>query len=471
VSLSSWIGDLLGRPVSGKAPRGRRAQPVVETLEERCLLASDMVLAWNAVALDAVRHDYTPGQVMDQGGPTMDSRALAIVQVAMYDALDAVDPIGAPYLVHVRALPGTAADAAVAAAAHDTLAALYPHQLARFDAALSLSLAHVRHQASAAAVRRGEQLGEAVAAEILAARQNDGSHVMPPYTPGTAPGQWQPDPVHPKQMALSPDWGNVTPFIIQSGMQFLAPPPPAMTSMPYTVGYDMVDAMGGDGTTTPTKRTVRQSEIGIFWGYDGTPGMGTPPVHYNEITARIARQMHNTEAQNARLFALVNLALADAAIVSWDTKYYYNFWRPVTAMRAAASTGNPMTVPDPTWTPMGAPETNGGGSNFTPAFPAYTSGHAAFGGALFTVLRDFYGTDHVGFTIGSDEFNGMTRDQNGNVRPVLRFHYATFKQAMIQNAMSRIYLGIHWPWDMDYGIVQGKGVGSYVFRHALRPTV
>jgi hypothetical protein len=445
------------------------AKPAVESLEDRCLPSADMVLAWDAVALNTVRHDYTMGQVMDQGGPTMDSRALAIVHAAMYDAVDAVDGSHAPYLVHVRAGANTSMDAAVAAAAHDTLAALYPHQQPRLDARLFMSLASLAHHTPRTDLRQGVRLGERIAAQLLAARQDDGSHVMPPYTPGTLPGQWQPDPVHPDQLALSPDWGNVMPFVLKSGTQFPVPPPPPMNSPQYTAAFNEVKMMGGDGVTTPTLRTPEQTMIGIFWGYDGTPGMGTPPVHYNEIVRTLALQEHNTEVQNARLFALVNLAMADTAITVWGTKYTDNFWRPVTAIRAAASTGNPQTVADATWTPLGAPMDNGGGTNFTPRFPAYTSGHAGFGGALFRTLRDFYGTDHMAFTIGSDEFNGVTRDQYGNVRPVVRRHYTSFSQAMEENGQSRIYLGIHWSFDNVNGIAQGKAVADYVFRHALRP--
>jgi hypothetical protein len=209
--------------------------------------------------------------------------------------------------------------------------------------------------------------------------------------------------------------------------------------------------------------------IAIFWGYDGTIGLGTPPVRYNEIARAIAVQEHNTEVQNARLFALVNTAMADTAIAVWETKYGDDFWRPVTAIRDANSNGNPQTVAEPTWTPLGAPNDNGGGTNFTPAFPAYPSGHAGFGGALFRILADFYGTDHVRFTIGSDEFNGHTVDQYGNVRPVVREHFTSFSQAMEQNGQSRIYLGIHWRFDKVQGIKLGMEIADFVFHHFMLP--
>jgi hypothetical protein len=261
----------------------------------------------------------------------------------------------------------------------------------------------------------------------------------------------------------------VTPFVLHSMTQFKVPPPPPMNSPAYTRAFDAVTALGGDGVHTPTRRTTRETMIALFWGYDGTIGLGTPPVLYNEITRTIARQEHNTEEENARLFALVNTAMADTAIEVWHTKYADDFWRPVTAIRAANADSNPLTAADPTWTPLGAPATNGSGTNFTPAFPAYPSGHAGFGGALFRILADFYGTNTISFTIGSDEFNGHTVDQFGNVRPVVHQHFTSFSQAAGQNGQSRIYLGIHWQFDKVQGIRLGTQIADFVFHHFLLP--
>src|SRR5262249_11268879 len=170
------------------------------------------------------------------------------------------------------------------------------------------------------------------------------------------------------------------------------------------------------------------------------------------------------------LFALVNLAMADAGISAWDCKYVDNFWRPITAIRAGARDGNPLTVGLPTWTPLGAPRSNAPGeTNFTPPFPAYTSGHATFGAALSRTLALFYGTDRIPFSFTSDEFNGVTRDQSGAVRPVVTRHWNSFSQAMAENAQSRIYLGIHWHFDAVQGIAGGKAIGDWVFTHELRP--
>jgi hypothetical protein len=429
-----------------------------------------MVMRWNAIALAAVRNDYAAGKPVDQGGPTMDSRALAIVSIAVADAVAAVDHSFKPYRFHVHAGRGTSMEVAVACAAHDTLVALYPHQQAWIDATFDASVAGVARQgASARGMQLGLQMGHSLAASMLADRAEDGSKVNAPYVFGTAPGQWQADPLHPDQTPLGVDWGAVTPFALHSMTQFHVPPPPPLNSRQYTRAFDQVTALGGDGINTPTRRTRKQTMIAMFWGYDGTTGLGTPPVLYNEIVRAIARQQHNTEAEDARLFALVNTAMADTAIAVWQTKYADNFWRPVTAVRAAASDGNSQTAADPTWTPLGAPADNGTGTNFTPAFPAYPSGHAGFGGALFRILADFYRTDHISFTIGSDEFNGFTRDQNGVVRPVVKQHFTSFSQAAEQNGQSRIYLGIHWHFDKVQGIKLGTEVADFVFHHALRP--
>ena len=214
------------------------------------------------------------------------------------------------------------------------------------------------------------------------------------------------------------------------------------------------------GSATPTDRNAEQTQIGTYWGYDGTPGLGTPPRLYNQIVVHIADQMGSDAVVLARLLALVNTALADAGIACWEDKYLYAFWRPITAIRAAA---------DPNWTPLGASASNSGGPNFTPPFPAFTSGHATFGGSVFEVLRAFYGTDRIAFSFVSDEFNGVTRDNKGNVRPRVRRSFSSLSQAEEENGQSRIYLGIHWAFDKTEGIAHGRTVGNYVFENAFQP--
>lgn len=450
---------------AGRPHRGASRTPRLEALEDRIVPAADAVLEWNAIALDAVKSDYAVGVKPQQVGPTHTSRALAIVQAAVFDAVNSIDGSYQPYLTAVQAAPYASIEAAVAQAAHDTLSALYPNFKAFFDADLSADLAKIAPKRAAA----GAAVGQAVASAILAARANDGSATDPPYTPISGPGYWQPDPLHPTQKALSPGWGDVTTFVVPDG-EFAHPPaPPDLTSADYTAAYAEVKSVGGDGIITPTSRTAEQTTIGIFWGYDGSPNLGVPPRLYNQIATVIANQQHNSEIENARYFALINLAMADGGIGCWDGKYDFNFWRPITAIRAGDTDGNPDTVPDANYTPLGAPADNGNGTNFTPPFPAYTSGHATFGSAAFKSIADFYGTDNIHFSFMSDEFNGVTKDQNGIVRPVVTRSWDTLSQAIEENGQSRIYLGIHWKFDKVEGIRQGSAIADYVFNHALLP--
>lgn len=444
-----------------------------EILEERRLLSADVVLDWHSIALEAVKNDYDVGQPHDQPGPTEASRALAIVQLAVYDTLNCFEHGYESYLVDKDPKKKASSNAAVAQAAHDTLAALFPHQTALFDAALTDSLQGVDSKA----LKQGTKLGQNVAKKILKDRQHDGSDHMMNYSPGDQPGEYRQDPLHPDQSIVTPKWGKVAPFVVKSSKQFVSEPPPDMNSQEYIDAYNEVKALGGDGINTPTTRSAEQTEIGIFWGYDGSPGVGVPPRIYNQIARVIAIQQNNTEMENARMFAMVNLAMADAGITAWQTKFDYEFWRPVTAIRESdpgtgptgLGDGNPNTIGDPTWTPLGAPADNNGGTNFTPAFPAYVSGHASFGAAAFRTMANFYGTDDISFSFMSDEFNGITKDQDGNVRPVVTRSYTSFSQAAEENGQSRIYLGIHWSFDKTAGIEQGNQIADYVASKFAQP--
>jgi hypothetical protein len=289
------------------------------------------------------------------------------------------------------------------------------------------------------------------------------------YIPSGEAGEWYQDPISRIPIALGAHWGSVRPFVLTSTDQFRAPAPPAMTSLEYTAAYEEAKAFGGDGGVTPTIRTPEQTEIGIYWAYDGTPTLCAPPRLYNQIAVLIAEQMGTTGLRLARLLALVNTAMADAGIAIWESKYHYEYWRPVTAIRDADQDGNPDTQADGTFTPLGAPASNLAGPNFTPPFPAYPSGHAGFGGALFEMLRNFYGTDDIAFTFVSDEFNGITKDNLGNTRPLIYRSFASLSQAEEENGQSRIYLGIHWNFDKTEGIIQGRKVADWVFEEAFRP--
>jgi hypothetical protein len=371
--------------------------------------------------------------------------------------------------------------AAIAQAAHDTLAALFTLQRATFDQHLAGELATI---AGGKAKTDGIAVGQQAAAAILALRDptKDGSGIPEPhigvdYTTSNDPGKWREDPISQKTIALGAYWGGVKPFVMQSSSQFRVPAPPALDSVEYATAYDEVKAVGGDGVVTPTVRSDEETFIGIFWAYDGTPSLCAPPRFYNQITSHIADQENLDIVQLARLLALANVAMADAAIAIWESKYYYNLWRPVTGIRESdpgtgptgLGDGNSGTVGDPTFTPLSAPASNLAGPNFTPPFPSYPSGHAGFGGALFQVLRDYFNNDDIPFTIISDEFNGKTVDNEGNVRPLRPRSFSSFSEAEEENGQSRIYLGIHWAYDKNQGIAQGRQVGDYVFKHAFQP--
>jgi hypothetical protein len=454
------------------------------------LRSSDALRAvrhWNQVAIDTSGIDHTPpapgesrADFAEQLGPGRSSRAMAIVHIAVFDAMNAIAGRYQSYTGLAPAPRGTSVQAAIAQAAHDTLVALYPAQTASLDQQLAADLLRL---GTSGGKQEGIDLGRSAAAAILALRANDGSAHDEPlvnidWPTSDQPGHWRQDPVSKIPLALGAHWGEVAPFVLDSADQFRVPSPPAMTSGEYTQAFDEVKQVGGDGVGTPTSRTLLQTFVGIFWAYDGTPSLCAPPRLYNQIAATIARRMRSDALETARLFALVNLAMADAGIAIWESKYHWDFWRPVTGVRESdpgtGSTGagdrNPDTVGDPTWTPLGAPASNiSGGIDFTPPFPAYPSGHAGFGGALFQTLRRFYGRDDIAFVFVSDEWNGTTRDSDGHVRPLIPRFFRSLSQAEEENGQSRIYLGIHWAFDKSEGIAQGRKIADYVFDHAFTP--
>jgi hypothetical protein len=428
--------------------------------------SKDIILVWNQVMLDASANDSRSSSP-DQPGPCRQSRAFAIVSVAMFDAWNSIHHRYQPFLTE---LEGKGADegAAVSKAALDTLSALFPQQTTVFQAAFAAS---VKLSIKSTSKTRGLELGRQVALAILNDRKNDHSDSILPYTFVNQPGYHQPDPLHPNQGVYASHWGLVDPFVICDVSSRLAPPPPALDSTEYAMAFQQVKDLGGDGVTTPTLRSPEQTIIGMYWGYDGTPGLGTPPRLYNQIVRTIALQNRNSVEENARLFALVNLAMADAAIQCWYCKYTYEFWRPVIGIANADNDGNSSTDGDPLWLPLGAPATNGAGDgvNFTPPFPAYSSGHATFGSASLNAVANFYGTRQIPFTFVSDEFNGVNRDATGNVRPVVIRSFNNLDDAIWENAFSRIYLGIHWIFDATAGVSSGEIIADEVFSSALLP--
>ena len=477
-SLQNYLGPRF-------APSGRSI-PAQPAAANHGASAAEFLRHWNAVAIDASGLDHKPVAPGDpphvfgqQLGPARASRAMAIVHIAMFDAVNAVNRDYQGYTDLAPFRQGVSMNAAIAQAAHDTLVAMFPSQQSTFDQSLAAELGSMPNNRPKA---KGVDLGHRAALAILALRYNDGSQLPEPHIglqffTSNDPGKWRKDPVSGSTLALGAYWGSVQPFVIQSSTQFRAPVPPAIDSAEYATAYQEAKDYGGDVDHTSTMRTPDQTEIGIFWAYDGMPSLCAPPRLYNQITMHIADQLGTSSnpVELARLLALVNVSMADAAIAIWESKYFYQYWRPVTGIREAdLGTGpsllgdnNPATTGDTGFMPLGAPASNLTGPNFTPPFPSYPSGHGGFGGALFESLRNFYGRDNIAFTFTSDEFNGITLDNQGNPRPVRTRSFSSLSQAEEENGQSRIYLGIHWSFDKTAAIAQGRQVADYVFAHAF----
>jgi hypothetical protein len=383
---------------------------------------ADVVTDWNNAALDAIR----PGNT----APPIASRSLAILHASIYDAVNGIARTHEPYLVQSAVSSSASREAAASAAAHEALVNLFPARISTFDAL---------HAAILAAIPNGPQKtagivwGEFVANQILAARANDGWNASIPPPGGSGPGVWVPTPPAFLPYAL-PQWGFVTPFAMSSSSQFRPPGPPSLDSQQYAADYDEVKELGAAVGST---RTEEQTEIALFWA-DGA-GTETPPGHWNSIAQTIADARGNTLEENARLFALLNIAMADAAICSWDAKYTFNFWRPVTAIAFAE------------------PQLNWMSFIVTPPFPDYTSGHSTFSAAAATVLPLFYDTEDLPFTTGSDFLPGVYRS------------FPTCLDAAEEAAASRIYGGIHFRTASEDGLQAGISIGEWTFSHYLQP--
>ena len=389
---------------------------------------ADLVTDWNTLALDAIRTGKTP--------PPLAARNLAILHVAIFDACNGIGQNCRPYFA-TNKIPGVASKAAaVTAAAREVLDNLFPVQQAIFDATYSNNLAQISDGRSKDV---GVSWGKSVAAMILQWRATDAADAIVDYTPGGGPGVWIPTP--PAFLpALFPNWPIVTCFAMTNGAQFRPPPPPSLGSEQWTFDFNLTKKLGRFDSTN---RTDEQTLIALFWADNA--GTVTPPGHWNIIAQEVANQQGNTLDQNARLFALLNMAEADAGIVAWDCKYAYNFWRPVTAIPNADTVENPGTVSDATWTPL----------LITPNFPEYISGHSTFSGAAATVLAAFYGSDDISFTTTSDALPGVTRS------------FSSFSAAAEEAGMSRIYGGIHFMSANQHGLLCGAQLGGYVTRNFL----
>ncbi len=362
--------------------------------------------------------------------PPVASRSLAIAHAAIYDAVNGIARTHEPYLVPSAVPTSASRVAAASAAAHQALLSLFPSHTSIFD---GLHVAILAGIPSGPQKTNGIAWGEFVATQILAARTGDGSNAVVQPPGGSGPGVWIPTPPAFLRYLL-PQWGFVAPFGMSSPSQFRPPGPPALESQQYAADYEEVKELGALVGST---RTEDQTEIALFWA-DGA-GTETPPGHWNSIAQTIGATRGVTLEENVRLFALLNIAMADAAICSWDAKYTYHFWRPVTAIAFAE------------------PQLNWMSFIVTPPFPDYTSGHSTFSAAAATVLPLFFGTEDLPFTTGSDFLPGVFRS------------FSTCQDAAEEAALSRIYGGIHFRSASEDGLQAGSSIGEWTVTHYLLP--
>jgi vanadium chloroperoxidase len=441
----------------------------------------DPILYWNHQVNESNKIDHTPepGKMPSQGGPTRSSRATAIVHLAMHDAFFGVEGSKPLYLGtggFLGANTQVTQSAAVAGAALTALTTLYPAQMAMFESA-SNTITAMNGTDSAAF-----EYGRDIAIAILALRSDDGADADNPRAVySSAKPHHRADPFNAQSEPLGAYWGQVKHFAVQNVSHFLASPPeykpanPASSDTAYKDDHQEVIKKGGVRGQPGLTRTQEETVIGLYWAYDGVRNLGTPPRLYNQIVRQIVTSPQHllTWAENARLFALINVAMGDAGIRAWHWKYAYDLWRPVLGVREydnnfgwdCVAGQSIAALCDPFWRPLGAPKTNEpGAKSFTPPFPAYPSGHATFGAAVFELVRKFYNdkdpvkynygvnaVDNIDFEFVSDELNGVSTDSDGGIRTRHERKFNSVSDAMYENSVSRIYLGVHWRFDGTTG--------------------
>lgn len=388
--------------------------------------ANDPVTEWNLIAL-AETVSAAPAQA-----PVQQTRTMAIVQVSVHDAINAITREYQTYSSPEPGPSGATADAAAIGAAHHALLLLFPARAAALDARLAASLA--THGVSG--FDPGVAFGKSVAAAVVALRATDNASAAQfDYTvPGAgAAGVWERLGNAP---AVLPGWGSVTPWALRTGSQFRPDGPPALTSERYMRDYDEVKLIGSVDSAV---RTPEQTGMAIFWQASAVP-------IWNGALTQVLEARHLDVSSKARAFALMYLAAADASIACWDAKYTYNFWRPFPAIVNGEADGNPATTGDAAWRPLLR----------TPPHPEYPSGHTALSGAMTTVIRLLFG-DAPGVPIQLT-FSGVTSE------------WLTLSEGMDEVIDARVYAGIHFRTSDEVGARQGRQVARFVMTHALRPT-
>jgi len=401
-----------------------------ETESPQFSQAVNPVIEWNRTLLAIVR---TTGAQPATIHPT---HSFAIMHAAIYDAVNAIDGRHKSYLVTLSDVSRNASqDASAAAAAHEVLVALYPAFKTSLDAEFQQSLAQI---ADGQNKMDGIAIGVTVADRILALRSNDGSSAPPiPYVFGSAPGDYQSTPPNFPAQPQFTNWSHVTPFGLKSASQFRPGPPPALTSEEYSDAFNEIKSLGIVNSVTATPD---EALTGRFWN-------GAIQNYWNEITQTASLAHNLTTAENARLFALLNFSIADGVIAFYDAKYTYNFWRPVTAIRAADSDNNPETLSDQNWLPE---------VGKTAPDPSYPGAHAVISAAAAEVLHSFFKRDHLDLNVTSEVLPGVERS------------FTSFSAAAEEATLSRIFAGQHFRFDLSTGQRLGREVADFVVDSLLR---
>jgi membrane-associated phospholipid phosphatase len=395
---------------------------------------AEVVIEWNRIWQAA---QATPGA---QSPTIFFTRPFAIVQIAMFDALNSIDFVYTPYATKAHAEPNASREAAAAQAAHDVLLAMYPSQRVIFETALNTTLSRIGGDAA----HEGSRVGAAAARAMLDLRSADGWNRIPPqYILPNLPGYWQPTPPQNAPAALT-HYQDVQTFVIGNARQFLMEPPPALTSARYAADLNEVKSIGAVNSTTWTED---QTMVARLWGMVGT--RTGPAAVYSNLIRDLARARGLSGHETARLYALVAMYMHDAVLVSSTGKYLYGLWRPVTAIRQADRDGNAATEPDPGWTALIA----------TPPYPTYPGNMACIGASATRLLTRFFGRDEIGFSVTWVATDG----------PDITRHYNGFRQLADEEANSRVYGGIHFTFDTLAGFGVCGPLADYAFVNYLRP--
>jgi len=371
--------------------------------------------------------------------PNVTTRTAAIVQTAVFDALNGIERRYTPVHVPAGAAPGASRRAAVVEAAYRTLIVLFPAEKGTLDALRMESLASIAADEAvenSESIARGLEWGQRVADEILRWRSTDGFvPAPPPFLGGTAIGEWRPTPPTFAPGAF-PQFAYMTPWALTSPSQFRPAGPPELVSAQYAADFSEVKQLGAANSTT---RTPDQTEIAAFW-------TANTPVLWNRLAVSIAGEHHLAISSTARLLMSLNVAMADAVIACWDAKYYYVFWRPITAIQLADMDPNPLTDVDPGWTPL-LP---------TPTHPEYPANHATVAGAATTILANYFG-DTTAFALESEVLPGVTRS------------YRSFSEAAAEANDARVYGGMHFRTSVRDGRMTGGAVAGFVIANVAQP--